>query len=134
MCLRMPVGRSLWYYADMDEKLDRPLVVIKVRRLGEPSEDQDLERSPTLGAGGTVNADYLVGVDHDSNERYKDKILFSLREFNQQDRTATIVTDVQELAIKEGVPAYLKTDLYGEFEITLLEFTSRSKLHAQAAI
>ena len=129
----MPFGRSLWYYSDMDEKLDRPLVVIKVRRLGAPSEDQDLERRPTLGVGGMVNADYLVGVDHDSNERYKDKILFSLREFNQQDRTATIVTDAQELAIKEGVPARLKNDLYGEFEITLLEFTSRSKLRHENA-
>jgi hypothetical protein len=130
----MPVGRSLWYYSDMDEKSDRPLIIIKVRRLGEPSKDQDLERRPTLGVGDMVNADYLVGVDNDSNERYKDKILCSLREFNQQDRTATIVTGAQVLTIKEGVPTRLKSDLYGDFEVTLLEFTSRSKLHAEAVI
>jgi hypothetical protein len=118
----------------MDEKLDRPLVIIKVRRLGEPSEDQDLERRPTLGVGDMVNADYLVGFDHDSNKRYKDKILFSLQEIDQQQRTATVVVDAQQLTIEEGVPIHLKSTLYGEFELSLLEFTSRSKLHAEAAI
>jgi hypothetical protein len=117
----------------MDEKLDRLLVIIKVRRLGEAPADQDLQRRPTLGVGDMVNADYLVGVDHDSNERYKHKILFSLREFSQQDRIATIVTDAQELTIEEGVPIRFKSDLYGDFEVTLLEFTSRSKLHRERA-
>jgi hypothetical protein len=127
-------GRFPWYYSEMDEKMDRPLAIIKVRRLAEPSEDQDLERRPTLGVGDMVNADYLVGVDHDSNNRYKEKILFSLREFNQQHRTATIVTDAQELTIKVGVPTRLKSNNYGDFEVTLLEFTSRAKLHAEAPI
>jgi hypothetical protein len=118
----------------MDEKLDRPLVIIKVRRLGEPSEDQDLKRRPTLGVGDMVNADYLIGFNQDSNERYKGKVLFSLQEIDQQQRTATVVADAQELTIDEGVPTHLKSKLYGEFELTLLEFTSRAKLHAEAAI
>jgi hypothetical protein len=113
---------------------DRPLVIIRVQRLGPASKDQDQERRPTMGVGSMVNADYLVSFSEDSNDRYKAKILFSLRGMDEHHRTATIVMDGHDLTIEENIPTNVKSTLYGSFELTLLEFTSRAKLHREAAI